>query len=183
MTLQEDISDITLVEKAVAELPYVTTSYALLMVRYQYLLRHVCTGVLIAPSSLDDTVQDIMLKVFHNLYKFEKRSSFKTWLMKIAVNVCISYNRRLLNEARYIVDMENYLKESVEVESVPVLEEDSFHKLIQSLDELERQIVTLKFVAEIEFNEISNILGIGLSAAKMRYYRAIEKLKTSGQFQ
>lgn len=171
-----------LVEQAVAELPYVTTSYAQLMMRYQYLLRHVCTGVLISSSSLDDTVQDIMLKVFHNLYKFEQRSSFKTWLMKIAVNICISYNRKSLNEARYIVDMETHIKESVEVEIDSISEEDSFQKLIQPLDEIERQIVTLKFVAEIEFYEIANILGLGLSAAKMRYYRAIEKLKTSSQF-
>lgn len=77
MTTEENISDLTLVKQALAELPYVTTSYAELMEHYQRLLRHVCSGVLINPSSLDDSIQDIMLKVFHKLSDFEERSSFK----------------------------------------------------------------------------------------------------------
>jgi len=102
--------------------------------------------------------------------------------MKITVNVCIPYNRKSLREARYIVDIDNHRKESVSTETHLVADEDSFQKLIQPLDELERQVVTLKFVAEIEFKEIANIMNIGLSATKMRYYRAIEKLKTSSQY-
>lgn len=182
MSTEDKISDLTLVKQALSELPYVTTSYAKLMVRYQRLLRHVCTGVLINHSSLDDSVQDVMLKVFHKLSNFEERASFKTWLMKIAVNVCISYNRKALREAGYIVEANDHLKESVASEAVPVTEGDSFQNLIQALNEEERQIITLKFVAEIEFKEIAHILDLGLSATKMRYYRAIEKLKVSGQF-
>ena len=42
---------------------------------------------------------------------------------------------------------------------------------------VDREILVLRFVAELEFQEIADIMRMGLSATKMRYKRALEKLR------
>ncbi|MHA2303462.1 MAG: RNA polymerase sigma factor, partial [Candidatus Thorarchaeota archaeon] len=41
-------------------------------------------------SSVDDVAQDIFLKVYRQMGKFQRRASFSTWLTRIAVNHCIN---------------------------------------------------------------------------------------------
>lgn len=172
----DTLSDEILVVAAQSELPYVTTSYRLLISRYRSLVRSVVFGILVDTSQVDDVEQEVHLKVFRHLKTFEQRSSFKTWLMHIATNTSISANRKTLRDQQFL---EPNVDDSHDVAAPPLYEEESeeFKALLAPLDEVERQIISLRFVAELEFAEISDILGLGLSATKMRYYRAVEKLK------
>ena len=51
--------------------------------------------------------------------------------------------------------------------------------MIESLSDLEQQLLSLRFVAELTPEEIAEVLGMRLSATKMRYYRAIKKLEAA----
>ncbi len=51
-------------------------------------------------------------------------------------------------------------------------------KVLMALDPKDREILTLRFVAELQFDEIAEICNLGLSATKMRIYRATETLKS-----
>ena len=42
---------------------------------------------------------------------------------------------------------------------------------------IDREILVLRFVAELEFQEIADIMHMGLSATKMRYKRALDRLR------
>ncbi len=134
-------------------------------------------------SLADDITQEVMLNVFRKLYSFENRSSFKTWLMTISVNTSISYCRKrerdelFIEYSSQINPKNNGNSESRSEQSNLESSTDPFEQLVSQLDEKERQIVTLKFVAELEFNEIAESLELGTSAVKMRYYRALKKLK------
>ena len=48
---------------------------------------------------------------------------------------------------------------------------------IAQLNDSERKILTLKYMSGLTIQEISDVMGIGLSAAKMRLYRAMESFK------
>lgn len=172
------MSDDELVLSAKRELPYVTQSYEYLMLRYEKLIRNVIYGVVKDSVAVDDVLQEVMIKVFNKVSLFEGRSSFKTWLMTICMNTSISYLRKNKRNASTESLEQNETPIEIEDESSRV-DTDSFEKMIVGLDEKERQIVTLKFVAELEFQEIATALDLGLSAVKMRYYRAVEKLKQS----
>ncbi|MGI1678834.1 MAG: sigma-70 family RNA polymerase sigma factor [Cellvibrionaceae bacterium] len=170
------LADDELVELAKRELPYITHSYECLMLRYQKLIRHVVFGVVKDRVAVDDVVQEVMIKIFNKLLGFEGRSSFKTWLMTICMNTSISYTRK--NNRHKLVDNPDEDDGQLAIEDqFSRIDFDSFEKMIASLDEKERHIVTLKFVAELEFQEIATALEMGLSAIKMRYYRAVEKLR------
>ena len=46
-----------------------------------------------------------------------------------------------------------------------------------SVNPIDREILVLRFVAELEFQEIADIMHMGLSATKMRYKRALDRLR------
>ena len=51
------------------------------------------------------------------------------------------------------------------------------NSLLVHVNPIDREILVLRFVAELEFQEIADIMHMGLSATKMRYKRALEKLR------
>ena len=48
---------------------------------------------------------------------------------------------------------------------------------IERMDEADREVLGLRYLDQLAFDEIAAVLGIGLSAAKMRHLRAIERLR------
>ena len=48
---------------------------------------------------------------------------------------------------------------------------------IERMDEIDREILGLRYLDQLAFDEIAAVLEIGLSAAKMRHFRALERLR------
>lgn len=169
------VSDLELVEQAKAELPYRTQAYERLMNRYQKLILSICYKMLGNRHDAEDVCQDVMLKVFNSLAGFEGRSSFKTWLSRIATNTCItSYDRikRSNNFKQFMADDPTVTK----VTKISSVKRD-VEKAMSLLDIKDRQLLTLRYVSDIKIEEIADISGLSLSAAKMRLYRAQEALQ------
>ena len=172
------LPDSELVPRVQGEVPYVTAGYAVLMRRHQALIRRICAGILVEAADLDDVQQEVMLKVFQKLGSFKQRSAFKTWLTRIVMNQCFTCNRKAQRRVRDVDPGGGDLIDRVAAdEQSPAAPDDDFGQLIAGLSSDERSILTLKFVAELEFGEIAGLLDMKLSTAKMRYYRALDKLK------
>jgi RNA polymerase sigma-70 factor (ECF subfamily) len=58
------------------------------------------------------------------------------------------------------------------------LNEPEFDYYMSLLSIEERALVSFKVLEDLEFSEIAKILGLSLSAVKMRYYRALEKIQS-----
>ena len=172
------LSDEELALKARDELFHITRAYEELMRRYQRTLFGVCTRYLGNERDADDVSQEIMLKVLYGLKGFEGKSKFKTWLYSITYNECITQYRkerrkRRLQEALNL----NPLEEATD-DQAPALEEKSgLDRWLVQVNPIDREILVLRFVAELEFQEIADIMRMGLSATKMRYKRALDKLR------
>lgn len=172
------LTDEELVEHAQQELFNITRAYEELMRRYQRTLYSVCTRYLGNERDADDVCQEIMLKVLYGLKKFEGKSKFKTWLYSITYNECTTQYRKERRKRRLQDALSlNPLEEASE-EAAPMLKEDSsLDRWLLDVNPIDKEIIILRFVAELEFQEIANIMHLGLSATKMRYKRAIDKLK------
>lgn len=167
--------DAALVAQAQRELPYGTRAYETLMRRHQSLLFGVCRRLLNNDADAEDVSQDVMFTVFGNLKRFESRSSFKTWMLRIARNACFS----LLERRRRAQEVTAAWSQEVEEESTDGManEEHDLDNLLAQLKPAEREILTLRFVADLSLQEIADICDLGLSATKMRLYRATEQLR------
>lgn len=177
----EDLSDEDLVARCQAELPQELTSYRELVRRHEGLVYNICMKFLGSPEDAEEVAQDSLLQVFHKIHQFEGRSAFKTWLYKIVHNFC---RNRISKIARKREGQEAYEKHAME-ESVAGPtgkprsqgEHARIHEALNKLKAKEKEIIVYKFISGMTLQEIADILDIGVSAAKMRYYRALESFK------
>jgi len=149
-----------------------------LMRRYQRLVWRVCYRFMGNGDDAEDLTQEVFFKVYRNLASFEGRSTFKTWLYRIAINTA---QNELRARARRPQESETELETAAEFIPMPetveetVLEKGKSERLAAAFASLrpeDVQILHYKDVEQKQYDEIAALLGIGLSATKMRVQRA-----------
>lgn len=172
------LTDEELVQRAHGELFHVTRAYEELMRRYQRTLFNVCARYLGNERDADDVCQEVMLKVLYGLKNFEGKSKFKTWLYSITYNECITQYRKERRKRRLLDALSLDPQEEASEECAPKAEErGGLDRWLVHVNPIDREILVLRFVAELEFQEIADIMHMGLSATKMRYKRALDRLR------
>ena len=173
-----ELSAEELVERARVELFHVTRAYEELMRRYQRTLFNVCARYLNNERDADDVCQEVMLKVLYGLKNFEGKSKFKTWLYSITYNECITQYRKDRRKRRLSDALALEPNDEASEESDPKADDQGgLDRWLVQVKPIDREILVLRFVAELEFQEIADIMNMGLSATKMRYKRALDRLR------
>ncbi len=177
----EELSDSEIVAMCKDELPSDLTAYRELLRRYEGLVYNTCAKYIGSSQDAEEVAQDAMIQVFHKIHQFEGRSAFKTWLYKIVQNYC---RNRISKLARKREGREAYQKQVGDLEAGHVEEPESslvaeqVESAMNKMKEKEREILVMKFTTGMTIQEISEVMDIGLSAAKMRLYRALDSFKT-----
>ncbi len=149
-----------------------------LLRRYQRLVWRVCYRFMGNGDDAEDLTQEVFFKVYRNLASFEGRSTFKTWLYRIAINTA---QNELRARARRPQESETELETAAEFIPMPetveetVLEKGKSERLAAAFASLrpeDVQILHYKDIEQKQYDEIAALLGIGLSATKMRVQRA-----------
>jgi len=127
-----------------------------------------------------DFTQEVFLKVFKNLSRFEGRSKFSTWMYKIAYNTAINgVNRR--KEYRSLAEDVNYIEASdVETPERLLLRsaaKDAVLASLQDLPERYRVCIDLFFFYDCSYQEIEVITGLPVNTIKSHVYRAKKILR------
>lgn len=172
-----ELPDADLILVARRQLPHVTTAYEVLVKRYQDRLLRTCNRYLCSIHDAEEAVHETLLRVFHHLPSFKGESSFKTWLYRIAHNESMN----VLRKRRDHLALEEVEPEALQQDGAAALDEgilqQQMNRLLAQLGQDDRTVIALRLVAELEFQEIADILQMNLSAVKMRYQRAIEKIR------
>jgi len=167
--------DSALVERCKRELPHQHAAFDALVKRYKDMVFTLCYRLAGDTAHAEDLMQEVFTKVFLNLKDFEGRSAFSSWLYRIAHNHCLNFLARQKREqaglAGYAEDQKLQAATSRHAVDEPMQE------VLNQLREEPRSILIMKYVLELELVEISAILGITLSAAKMRLLRAREEFR------
>lgn len=130
----------------------------------------------------DDVAQDVFIRVFDGLSKFEGKSSMKTWLYKITVNISLNYirKRKILrlfsfgsteSESSYASDdiLPDKSLENSEFER-------DFLKILSELPVKQRETFALRYFDELTYEEMSKILGTSVGGLKANYHQAVKKI-------
>jgi RNA polymerase sigma-70 factor (ECF subfamily) len=159
-------------------------AFGVLVERYQ---RRVVGAALAISRNQDDALelaQETFVRAYENLSKFEARSSFSTWLYRIAHNLAIDFRRR---EGRHVV-LRGEEAES-EMRRMPSPEGDSYGALRRTelsgriraaLDQLSaehRAVVLLREVEGLSYDEISETLKIKRGTVMSRLHYARSRLR------
>lgn len=125
-----------------------------------------------------DVLQETFIKIYRNLYKFEFRSSFSTWLYRIVVNSSYTALKRSRNKKTSSFD-KTTLDISSDLDSFDLLQENErkkvINKVLDSLKPNEALVLRLFYLGEQSINEISEITEISLSNVKVLLFRARAK--------
>ena len=131
-----------------------------------------------------DEVNDLFQEVLVNLWKgfgsFEHRSDIKTWIYRVALNTCISIDRKTKvrtirqkrRSAEVCLTMDINLFEDRDEDTRQV---DMLHRRISRLQPFDRAIVLL-WLEDLSYEEIGQIVGITAKNVSVRLYRIREQL-------
>lgn len=164
-----------------------TAAYEELVRRHQKRVFAIVGGILRRREDVEDVAQQVFLKVYLSLGRFDLRSSFSTWLYKITVNECWDLLRK--KKARRLVyeaDMgEEQARQVSGVEGDAAGPADAFQRaearqlverLLAHLPEEERLMLVLKEAEGFSVEEIGELLGMNVNTVKVRLFRARRKL-------
>jgi RNA polymerase sigma-70 factor (ECF subfamily) len=127
------------------------------------------------PDAAADCVQDAFIKAWKALARFEARSSFSTWLHRIAVNTVLEKRRGPMN-SELVVEDPTVHEEPVMVFDTPV-EEEELEAAIESLPQGARDALVLCGLYGYEHSEAASMLGIAVGTCKAQLHRARGLLK------
>lgn len=122
------------------------------------------------PDQAADCVQDTFIKAWKALSRFEARSSFSTWLHRIAVNTVLE-RRRGGSNAEIAVEDPTVHEEPMMVFDTPV-EEEELEAAIGSLPQGARDALLLCGLYGYEHSEAAAMLGIAVGTCKAQLHRA-----------
>ncbi|MDO4355276.1 MAG: RNA polymerase sigma factor [Clostridia bacterium] len=137
-------------------------------------LLRVCALNLGDASQAEDALQETLLKAFRAYGSFQHQSSEKTWLTRIAINVC-----RDMQRSRWFrfVDRRVDIDEMPEPAMADELPDDSVSLEIMKLPHKYREIIILHFYQQMRVEEIAETLEVPRSTVSSRLKRAKDKLR------
>ena len=140
-------------------------------------------GMLGREEDARDATQETFLAAFRNLRGFRGEAKVSSWLHRIAVNQCISRQRRakVRSESALDDDQDGSFAAPVSESPVRVVEGRqetlAVRRAINSLPLELRQVVVMKEFEELTFREIADALDLPLSTVKSRLYTALKQLQ------
>ncbi len=163
-------------------------AYEILVRRHQQRVFAVVGGILRRSEDIEDIAQQVFLKAYLSLKRFDQRAAFGTWLYKIAVNECWDFLRKkkvrpLLYEAdlsedqsrQMAVALEDTTAASGDIRKRLELREQ-IERLFKAIDERDQLMLVLKEVEGFSVEEIGEILDLNVNTVKVRLFRARGRL-------
>jgi RNA polymerase sigma-70 factor (ECF subfamily) len=129
-------------------------------------------------DDLQDIEQDVWIAVWNALPNFRGDAAFNTWVVGIAKNVTFNYLRRKRTEAQAVAQVaQNPPREGVrEGEMVSHL---AVHEEIKNLGDSEREVIHLRYFAQLTDEEIAQKLETPLGTVKSRIRAGLAKLRAA----
>lgn len=127
-----------------------------------------------------DITQDIFVKIYNNIEKFQQHYSFTSWLFRIAKNHCIDHWRKnkKYQETLEIEDKHHQKNESAEDILIKNLDLNKLRDTLKYLPDELRILIIMRDIQGYSYTEISEHLNIPLGTTKSRINRARIKLAT-----
>src|SRR6266404_3431410 len=151
--------------------------------RHQHRVFAVAGGILRRREDVEDIAQQVFVKAYFSLKRFDQRAAFSTWLYKITVNECWDLLRKkkvrpLVYEADLSEEQARMIEASEEKGSkAPDISErlearQRVERLLEGLDERDRLMLILKEVEGFSIEEIAEVLELNANTVKVRLFRA-----------
>ncbi|MEZ4825160.1 MAG: RNA polymerase sigma factor [Bacteroidia bacterium] len=172
----KQLSDESLVE-AIAQTGK-TDLFGILYDRYSNKVYGKCLSFVKDEDIAQDMVQDILVKVFTQLAKFQGKSRFSTWLYSITYNFCVEYYRK--QNKYHMVDVDETPEVSGfsdDEDELLRLRVDQLRMALERIAPEDKAILLMKYQDDISIKELMDVYDASESAVKMRLARARQRVQ------
>ena len=155
--------------------------------RHQHRVFAVAGGILRRREDVEDIAQQVFVKAYFSIKRFDQRAAFSTWLYKSTVYECWDLLRKkkvrpLLYESDLSEEQNQQFSAAEKFESGAQDVSDKLEAqqrveiLLQGLDERDRMMLILKEVEGFAIEEIAEILDLNANTVKVRLFRARRRI-------
>lgn len=156
-----------------------TKCFNLLYSRYASKIYGKCLAILKDETLAEDATQEIFMKIFLNLSRFEDKAKFSTWIYSITYNFCIDYLRRKNKQDNIFSDDEIEkapdIADDIPDEALIEMEVKQLKNVLDNMPVGDKTILLMKYQDDMSIKEIAEVLDKSESAIKMKIKRAKEK--------
>ncbi len=159
--------------------------YRTLVDRYSAMVFHVVRGFVNDSDEVEELSQQIFVKAYEKLDRFQMDSKFSTWLYSIARNHCRDYAKNIRRNNSRVSEMEeDFLETNYTNEQTPHMNLELkewghlLNRAMKSLSEDYSKPFLMKYRDGMSYRTMSETTGVSESALKVRVHRARKELKT-----
>ena len=149
-------------------------AFALLVEEYKSPIYNLAYRMTADRQDAADLTQDVFIRAYTYLWRYNPKKKFFTWLYTIALNTIKNYIKK---NKQYKNAQSQNLEERQFSANQNIFEAQDINIYLSVLDVETRALIIMKYLQELSFEEISKITGKSVSAVKMRIYRGLDKLK------
>lgn len=152
-----------------------------LVERYKKLVYSVAYKFTRDAEEVNDLSQEVFVKIYKSLGRYDPQYKFSTWTVKVATNICLDFVRKKKLNSVPLEEIENYARVESTPETIYIKREKSqrVRAAIEELPEIYRLPIIMYHQKGMSYNEIAEALGKPLSIIKNRIFRARHVLKES----
>lgn len=163
--------------------------FEVLVARYEKPIFNYVYGMVRHRQDAEDLTQEAFVKAFFALRTYKESFEFSTWMYRIARNVCLDYFRRQKIRSFFSLntpvgeeeedEMGDFLPSGEDPEE-GILEGELLERVSEAVGKLPwkfREVIVLRYVEELPYEDIAQILGVPVGTVKTYLHRAKLKLK------
>lgn len=157
-------------------------AYEELIQRHRQRVFAVASGILRRYEDVEDIAQQVFIKAYFSLKRFDGRAAFSTWLYRITLNECWDLLRKkkvrpLLYEADLSEEQAQRVADTDGSVGGPDIRQrlelrQEVERLLEGLEERDRLMLILKEVEGFSIEEIAEVLNLNANTVKVRLFRA-----------
>jgi len=145
-------------------------------------VHRICYRIVLDPLQVQDCVQDVWLKVFRNINRFQCSKSFAAWLNSVSANTAIDYYRKWIkrndrfdsDEIKTLVTDENPGDRKMD----GALIRQRIHEALEKISVNQRTAFVLRYYEDMPINEIAQTLGCSEGAVRTHIRRSLLALRS-----
>ena len=129
-----------------------------------------------------EILQETFLRFYQKVDMFQEGRNFQSWLLQIAKNLCIDYDRKHYKRRREMESLKTVEELDLAAENEGREErssdlKDIFGRCLEQLAERQRMIFTMRHYNGLKYQEIARILGISIGTVKSLHFKAVQNLR------
>jgi len=183
------LTDEDLVARCKSELPRDTRSYEMLVQRHMNRVYSQVYQVVSNKEEAEDITQEVFVKVYNGLHKFEQQASFSSWLYRIAANSTLDALDKIKRRPKTVYAGNSHKASEREEDNDPLGSQatseagpeesliqaelrECIRGVLKKLDRDQARLLVMRDFNDLSYDEIAKALSASLSAVKMRIHRS-----------